>query len=244
MATSQIDKKQSYLENDNLRIEYAILQEKIQAFIPTYGKFKVPAIMETKNAVGNSSGDDIYIELYVPYEYTFAWGSEWIPKGTRFLVASIGANLNDMRVVGRYDRNIEIPNPSHKLAQYIIQLIMLKEREQSIFDFCYKNDKRVKCHHAVPPIHSDVGTLVPNNYDRLQYELWDGPEIDEDKNEKDRANNQINQSDQSSTTSFGGQSKEQVQSKYNSLLKQYNVQPGEQLNQSKYNQLLNKYNIR
>lgn len=239
MATVQQDKKQSYLENDNLRMEYAILQEKIQAFIPTYGKFKVPALMDDKNAVGNSSGEDIYIELYVPYEYTFAWGSEWIPEGTRFLVASIGGNLNDMRIVGRYDRNIENPNPSHKLAQYIIQLIMLKEREQAIFDFTYDNDTRIRCHHARSPIHGNVGDMVPNNYDRLQYELFDGPNISDDKNEKDK-NGNVKKSGSAGTTGGKLFSNESYQTKYNQLLQKYGANKSSDIT-SRYNELVNKY---
>lgn len=165
--------KESFLETDNLRMEVGVLQEKIQAFIPAYGKFKIPSLME--------GGNDEDIELYVPYHLTFDWGDEWIPEGTRFIIASIAGNISDMRVVGRYDRNEDVPNPSEKLAQYIIQLIMLKAREQSIFDFCYENDERVACHHARAPRDTDVGDLVPNNYDELDYGLWEGPEIDADK---------------------------------------------------------------
>lgn len=172
--------KQSFMEQDNLRIEVGELQEDIQAFIPAYGKFKIASLMEENNAGGGSS-DDNYIELYVPYHLTFDWGDEWVPKGTRFLIASIAGNTSDMRVVGRYDRNEDQPNPSDKLAQYIIQLIMLKAREQSIFDFCYKNDERIACHHARAPRDADVGDLVPNNYDELDYGLWEGPEIDASK---------------------------------------------------------------
>ena len=195
MATPQNDSKLSYMENDNLRIEYAILQEKIQAFIPTYGKFKIPAVMEEKSKI---DGNSDYIELYVPYEYTFAWGDEYIPEGTRFLVASIGANLNDMRIVGRYDRNEEVPNPSHKLAQYIIQLIMLKEREQAIFDHVYDNDTRIECHHASSPVYENVGNLVPNNYEKLKYKLFEGPEIPESKNSKKKKKESNNDSNSNS----------------------------------------------
>ena len=173
--------KESFMQQDNLRLEVGILQEKIHAFIPEYGKFKIPSLMEETNAVGSESSEDLYIELYVPYHLTFDWGNEWIPEGTRFIIASIAGNTDDMRVVGRYDRNKNVPNPSHKLAQYIIQLIMLKAREQSIFDFCYDNDNRIACHHARSPIDGDVGDMVPNNYPELDYALWEGPEIDEDK---------------------------------------------------------------
>ena len=167
------------LDSDNLRIEIAILKEKIHAFIPEYGKFNIPAIMESKGVKNASNEDNDFIWLYVPYEYTFAWGNEWIPAGTRFVVADIGGNVNDIRIIGRYDRNREVENPSHKLAQYIIDLIMLKAREQAIFDFCYSNDNRIKCHHARRPIHDDVGNMVPNNYPHLDYGLFEGPDIDD-----------------------------------------------------------------
>ena len=161
------DKKSSYLEQDNLRLEIAVLQERIQAFIPAYAKFKIPAILE-----------DNIVEIYVPYHYTFDWGSEWVEPGTKFLVCSAGADLNDLRMIGRYDWNKAVPNPSHKLAQYIIQLIMLKEREQAIFDFNYMNDLRVLGCCGSSPIWTDVGAIVPNNYPRLDYELFEGPDID------------------------------------------------------------------
>ena len=129
------DRKESYIETDNLRLEIAVLKEEIKAFIPSIGKFTVPSLMmksqmsgSTSSSKSSGSSDDMYVEIYVPYEYTFAWGDETVPAGTRFIVASIGANINDMKIVGRYDANRNVPNPSHKLAQYIIQLIMLKER--------------------------------------------------------------------------------------------------------------------
>ena len=174
------DKKESYIETDNLRLEIAVLKEEIKAFIPSIGKFTVPSLMMQSQMQGSSSSnsggnDDMYVEIYVPYEYTFAWGDENVPAGTRFIVGSIGANLNDMKIVGRYDANTGVPNPSHKLAQYIIQLIMLKEREQEILDFCYDNDCKVRCHHARSPSKGRVDSIVPNNYPRLNYELFDSP---------------------------------------------------------------------
>ena len=173
--------RESYLEQDNLRLEVGILQNRIHAFIPEYGKFKIPTLMEEHNYNGSESSDDIYFELYVPYHLTFDWGSEWVLPGTRFIIASTAGNTSDMRVVARYDRNESVPNPSHKLAQYIIQLIMLKAREQAIFDFLYDNDCRIACHHAASPSYADVGSLVPNNYPFLDYDLFKGPYIDEDK---------------------------------------------------------------
>ena len=154
----------TYRQDDHLRIEIAILQEDIKSFLPSIGKFKIPTLTENSDEI---------IEIYVPMEYTYFWGEQWVPKGTKFLVAMVAANINDLHLIGRYDDNQNMPNPSHTLAQYIIQLIMLKAREQGIFDFCYKNDRRIACHHASRPVHGDVGDMVPNNYPEMDYSLFD-----------------------------------------------------------------------
>ena len=39
----------------------------------------------------------------MPKEYTVYYGRRIIPKGTRFIVAFIGGNLNDIKIVARYD---------------------------------------------------------------------------------------------------------------------------------------------
>ena len=164
MATLQKDAKQSYLENDNLRIEIAVLQEPIKAFIPGFAKFKIPALMSDQSRLNTQTSDDVYIELYVPYEYTFCWGSDVVAEGTRFLVASVGGNLNDMRVIGKYDYNASIPNPAECLAHYIIEIIMLNKREQAILKSCYKNDKFIFCHHHGRPYLNNILDIVPNPY--------------------------------------------------------------------------------
>ena len=164
MATLQKDAKQSYLENDNLRIEIAVLQEPIKAFIPGFAKFKIPALMSDQSRLNTQTSDDVYIELYVPYEYTFCWGSDIVAEGTRFLVASVGGNLNDMRVIGKYDYNASIPNPAECLAHYIIEIIMLNKREQAILKSCYKNDKFIFCHHHGRPYLNNILDIVPNPY--------------------------------------------------------------------------------
>lgn len=176
-----MNRKRSYMEKDNLRQEIAVLQEDIQAFIPAYGKFKIPSIQDNSSGLSSGGEDADILEYYVPYFLTFAWGHEMVPKGTRFIVSFIGANISDGRITGIYDRNEGQPNPSHKLAQYIIELIMLKAREQAIFDYCYDNDTRIACHHARSPRDGDVGDMVPNNYPDLEYTLWEGPLIDTEK---------------------------------------------------------------
>jgi len=165
LANEQRDPVQSYNEIDNLRIEIAVLQEPIKSFIPGFAKFKIPPLMTDKNNINSTqTSDDVYIELYVPYEYTFCWGSDVVAEGTRFLVASVGGNLNDMRIIGRYDYNASIPNPAECLAHYIIEIIMLNKREQAILKSCYKNDKNIYCHHHGRPHLENILDIVPNPY--------------------------------------------------------------------------------
>ena len=164
MANEQNDKKQSYNESDNFRIEIAILQEPIKAFIPGFAKFKIPPLMTDKNNVNNQTSEDTYIELYVPYEYTFCWGADVVAEGTRFLVASVGANLNDLRIIGRYDYNASIPQPTDCIAHYIIEIIMLNERQQAVLKSCYENDKNIYCHHHGTPHLDNILDIVPNPY--------------------------------------------------------------------------------
>lgn len=159
--------KDSYRDNNHMRLEIAILQEKVKSYIPGYAKFKIPTLTENSDEI---------IEIYLPMEYTYFWGDQWVPEGTRFIVAMISANINDLKIIGRYDDNKDFPVPSHSLAQYIIQLILLKQREQNIFDFGYDNDKRITCHHASRAVYGNVGDMVPNNYPQLDYELWEGPD--------------------------------------------------------------------
>lgn len=110
------------LDINHLRIEIAYLQEEIEsANPPTKAKFKIPVIMtedrvtslvtSNKNILnrsnGNISGSPIHldntIELPVPLEYTYFYGADKVPKGTRFLVAFVGANVNDIKIISRYD---------------------------------------------------------------------------------------------------------------------------------------------
>lgn len=112
----------SGLDVNSLRIEIAILQEDILSNNPGTAKFKIPVIMTddtisriiasgNKNIInrrnGNISGFNINIEntilLRIPLEYTYFYGKKIIPSGTKFLVAFVGGNINDIRIIGRYD---------------------------------------------------------------------------------------------------------------------------------------------
>lgn len=111
---------QNFLNIDNLRLEIAILQEDIPSQSPSVHKFKIPVI-STGEKIGsfninqntfnkkilkssiNKTTFDSTIELRVPKEYTVFYGADVIPKGTRFIVAFIGGNINDIKIIGRYD---------------------------------------------------------------------------------------------------------------------------------------------
>lgn len=105
----------------NIRIEIAVALEDIDAESPGIVKFKIPVLQSGTDIttsyidnrtlmnrtlaiskMSNVTMDD-FIELRVPKEYTVYYGKPIIPKGTRFLVAFIGGNINDMRIIGRYD---------------------------------------------------------------------------------------------------------------------------------------------
>lgn len=114
---------QSYMAQDNLRLEIAILQDDIKSQDPKCARFKIPAIM-TGNEVGrthasssNSANMNVYrcksnvtyddtITLKVPLEHTAFFGKRIVPKGTKFIVAFIGGDINNIRIVGRYNGGI------------------------------------------------------------------------------------------------------------------------------------------
>lgn len=106
---------------DGGRIEIAVLQEDLDAKTAGWAKFKIPVVM-TQDTVARVSASNFnilnkrnttlssayinienMIDLYVPQEYTYFTGLETIPAGTRFLVCFVGNNINDARIIGRYD---------------------------------------------------------------------------------------------------------------------------------------------
>ena len=106
---------------DRMRTEIAVLQEDIDAKNPGYAKFKIPVIhsdttiahittsntnIRNKNS-GNIKQSSVNIKdtitLRVPEEYTYFWPTEIVPAGTRFIVTFVGGNVNDIRIIGRYD---------------------------------------------------------------------------------------------------------------------------------------------
>lgn len=119
----QNQSNQTYMAQDNLRLELAILQEDVKSQDPGSAKFKIPAIM-TGDSVGsvhatsknsankksyhgksNATMDDTYT-LEIPREYTAFCDKFIVPKGTKFIVAFVGGDINNIRIVGRYDLKI------------------------------------------------------------------------------------------------------------------------------------------
>jgi hypothetical protein len=111
---------QNTVNQDYMRIEIATLVKDLEIISSDKGKFNIPVLMTNKdtttvvssnsNIVNTSSKKkskiDIndYIELSVPIAFKmFFTENKYIPKGTRFLVTFVGANVNDARIVGIYD---------------------------------------------------------------------------------------------------------------------------------------------
>ena len=110
-----------FIDLDDLRMEIAFLLEDIDANNPGIAKFSIPVlstedntgtyITNNNNIINDIKGNsavavvkiDNYIELRVPKEYTVFYGADTIPAGTRFIVAFIGGNVNDIKIIGRYD---------------------------------------------------------------------------------------------------------------------------------------------
>lgn len=104
---------------DRLRLEIAILQEDVLSSNPGIAKFKIPALLtedttmhiqtgnrnivnKSNNLSSSSLNMESTIDLKIPTEYTYFYDEEIVPKGTKFIVAFIGANANDIKIVGRY----------------------------------------------------------------------------------------------------------------------------------------------
>lgn len=126
----------AYDTDETLRVEIAILQEDISATNPKTASFTIPTLMTeqykgkkyvnnynviNKNRTGTPSISTITISntvnLYVPKEYTKWYGSIIVPKGTKFIVAFVGGDINSMRIIGRYDKPV-----SDNLEDYVYKL--------------------------------------------------------------------------------------------------------------------------
>ena len=85
----------SYMNQENLQTEVAILQKKILAFKPCYARINIPAIMD--------NDEDNYIDIPMPVHLAITYGDKVIPKGTKLIVQAVAGNYNDIRIIGYYD---------------------------------------------------------------------------------------------------------------------------------------------
>ena len=131
------------LNSDYLRLEIAILQEEIDAFNPpNKAKFIIPVIMTdrynavlaagTSNILNKKNGNirtasvlniKNTVTLEIPLEYTFTYGADTIPVGTRFIITFVGANVNDIKIVGRYDSANEVSSETLDIIKNIKSII-------------------------------------------------------------------------------------------------------------------------
>lgn len=87
---------QSYMNQQNLQTEVAILQKKILAFKPCYARINIPAIM--------GEDPDNYIDIPMPVHLAITYGDIVIPEGTKLIVQAVAGNYNDVRIIGYYDK--------------------------------------------------------------------------------------------------------------------------------------------
>ena len=85
----------SYVEQQNLQTEIAILNKKILAFKPCYARINIPAIM--------GDDPDSYISVPMPVHLALTYGDKTIPKGTKLIVQTVAGNYNDIKIIGYYD---------------------------------------------------------------------------------------------------------------------------------------------
>lgn len=85
----------SYMEQQNLQTEIAILEKKILAFKPCHARIRIPAIM--------GDNTDNYITIPMPVHLAITYGDKVIPAGTKLIVQTVAGNYNDIRIIGYYD---------------------------------------------------------------------------------------------------------------------------------------------
>ena len=116
----------SFMEQQNLQTEVAILQKKILAFKQCYAKLYIPALM----------GDiDDFIDVPMPLHLSVTYGDKVIPKGTKLIIQAVSGNYNDIRIIGFYDN----PKPFDFITfmkKYLIgnELILPDDYDRFIYD--------------------------------------------------------------------------------------------------------------
>lgn len=158
-----------------LKLEIAISQEDIKTDNPGIVSFLIPVLMtesykgvkhvnnynvSNKNKVGTPSVSNVTIDntiqLEVPKEYTDNCGVNILPKGTKFIVAFIEGDINEIRIIGRYDSiiNSKKYNLSTSIRNNLGFGITLKNGKISI----NKNDLDYVNTNQVIRILEQVGT--------------------------------------------------------------------------------------
>lgn len=125
------------INQDNFRVEIATLAEDItidkDAIKKTVtGKFRIPVLMtndtvanvqtSNKNVLnrtnsslkGSSMNLNNTISLTIPKEYIMCYKGSKIPKDSKFMVSFVSANVNDIKIIGRYGGDPEISNTEKK----------------------------------------------------------------------------------------------------------------------------------
>ena len=85
----------SFVNQQNLQTEIAVLQKNILAFKPCYARINIPAIM--------GDDPDNYISVPMPVHLAITYGDKVIPKGTKLIVQTVAGNYNDIRIIGYYN---------------------------------------------------------------------------------------------------------------------------------------------
>ena len=144
---------------DYMRIEIATLLEPVKLKNPVKGKFKIPVIMtkddvttistSTRNISNKSPGaarsssikSNNYIEIDIPMCFRFFFNDKKkIPKDTKFLVAFIGANVNDAKIIGIYD--------TEEYEEFVFSYFELQKKFKEVV-------KRLKALEAIHDIEYD-----------------------------------------------------------------------------------------
>ena len=116
----------SYMNQQNLQTEVAVLQKKILAFKPCYARINIPAIM------GDDS--DNYISVPMPVHLSITYGDKIIPKGTKLIVQAVAGNYNDIRIIGYYNEPESFDFISF-IKKYINTEESILPEDYGIFDY-------------------------------------------------------------------------------------------------------------
>ena len=90
-----MSRMESYMNQQNLQTEIAVLQKKILAFKPCYARINIPAIM--------GEDEENFIHVPMPTHLSVTYGDKIIPAGTKLIIQAVAGNYNDIRIIGFYD---------------------------------------------------------------------------------------------------------------------------------------------